>query len=272
MERDDLRDDVVVTDFKEFLQLLKEEKIRKDKDLLPITHIPDSFKIGAIKKDRHFKTFKGNKNYPDEELAFFTYGRNVYIPEEKKNLENDAYPPMVFVMDPPSDIIPKRMLPFDSGGFERYDLPKGMPLSRFEIDRPCQEDMIKLVFLLYRNNQNYLKYEHDFEQLAKRLQFLFPELEVLHQFYSKVKNTSTEVGQQGRSVEIQYDQEVPLKPILVLYPHIFATNEGKADQVEMAFEGATVLPYAASGNPRVYITAINEQITRFINPSTNTIA
>jgi hypothetical protein len=262
-----MKEGLQVTNFKDFVETV-ENKDLEDQIYLPITHIPDWTKLGAIMGKKQLTCSTGNKNYEEEALLFFTYGRNTFIPKNKQNLENDVYPPLAFLFDMRQlGFNPKRMLPFDSGAFDKYKLAQGIELERFELGDPSKEDSLKLVVLLYKNYQNYIGYKHDFLHFVKKYN-LFPELRVLNEMYSKQMTESSEIGPQGRSIEIQYNCPVSLQPLLILYPHIYAGEAYDPGQLMLAFPDIDILMYTSStpagGGPKVYRNFINDTIEEYI--------
>jgi len=269
-----MRKDEVVTNFKKLLNIVEEQDIA-DQIYLPITHVPDLNFIDDIVDARFLKCSKGNKPYDDEDLLFFTYGRNAFIPRDEKEAENMIYPPLVFLMDPRLvKGTAKRMLPFDSGAFKSYGVPSNIPITKFEIEHPSGEDYLKLVVLLYKNYNNYIKFKHDFEELVKKYT-LFPALRILEEIYTKQLTENSPIGPQGRSIEIHYGEPVPLEPWLILYPHNFANEKYDPSQLKLAFPTSTIRMYTADttggGGSRKHRDSINKEIRDFIKEKATTL-
>lgn len=262
----------VATSFRQLIECVEDTDIVGEL-ILPLSHIPDSDNLDDIVDNGVLKCFKGNRPYEDEELAFFSYGRNAFISGKKKNLEFDAYPPLVFLLHPYKvhkvGKTPKRMLPFDSGAYDKYDKPEEMSIKKFEIDAPGCEDYLKLVFLLYKGYKKYLDDKHDFEDLVHEFN-LFSALRALHKIYSSQTTEDSVIGMQGRSLEIHYSEDVPLDPLLILYPHIWGGKKYNPSQLKMKFPNSHLRMYTnrtsgGGGGPKSYRGFINDAIRKFIN-------
>jgi hypothetical protein len=254
----------LIQNFRDLIDCVEDDQI-KDEPLLPITHIPKWHKMNDILRAGRLKPFKGSKYYEEEDLIFFTYGRNSFMPKNVRGMANEAMAPIALVFNLQSiGKSPIRILPFDSGGFEFYKLEEGYTPKDFEIPVKCNEDLQKLVCILFRNYRKYLKYEHEFKDLIPSLP-AFPQIKGLHSLYETQANTTTEIGKQGRSIELHFDSEILLKPLLVIVPHNYWTDKNGKEQLELMFPGTAIEPYVASGNPYVHLDNINGVLQKYIS-------
>jgi|GEM_PF-4921619 len=253
--------DKAVLKFSGLLNVVESHEIEE----LPIAHIPSIWNIGKIIEDGILLPQSGNKYYEKEELLFFNYGRCPFMPTRTQRLKNDPFPPIGLLFNIRKlDLQPKRLLPFDSGGFDLYERLQPTKVSDYEINDPSLDDINKLMAVLFKSNENYLKFEHDFKEVAEACIFL-PHLTLLEQHYSFIMNVQTGIGKQGKSFELQYAHKVNVEPMLVICPDNFQSNPTARAQFEQVFSKYPVRFYEYHLNPEVALERMNETLKKFIN-------
>jgi hypothetical protein len=253
-------DNIAVLDFSSLVSIVESHEIKE----LPIAHIPSVWSLGKIMKEGILMPQLGNKYYENEKLLFFNYGRCPFMPTRTQTLKNDPFPPICFLfrIDKIS-LQPKRLLPFDSGGFDKYERLQPTTVYEYEIRNPCLDDVNKLVAVLFKSNENYLKFEHDFKEVAEAC-VLLPHLTLLEQHYNFVMQTQTGIGKQGKSFELQYSDAVTVAPILVVCPTNFMSNPARRRQFELVFKSCQVLCYEGHLNPEVALENMNKSLNKFM--------
>ena len=258
-----------ITTFQELLKIATAEDWKCEK-LLPVSHIPRSSALTAINKDKLLVPSKNNKHYINEELLFFYYGLAKFKPKSIEDLGNDPNPPMVFIFniqqlldEKNQKIKATRILPFDSGAFDMYKFEEGYTPRHFEFEMPQDEDILKLVVILFTNTENYLSNKHHFEKVKDTF-YLIPKINKLYNMYEAVTKTRAKPDRRAKTFEIHFSGQVQLKPELILFPNSYITSPTGEQQLENQYPGIKRLPYMNESEPDSNLMRINDALSAYL--------
>ena len=167
----------------------------------------------------------------EEHLIYFFYGKPSYIVEEEiENISSD--PPITFIYDLTDikDYEIKRILPFDSGAFKRYNFRRGYGKKNFSYDTPKPHIIKGLIKLLYQTNEHYLKDEVDIKH-AERFKTRSWSIKEIANLYDRIKRKEVKVGKQAYSIEIQFQggegarAGIRFIPKYIILPYSFLTSD-----------------------------------------------
>jgi hypothetical protein len=211
--------------------------------LLPLCHTTAFANCEDIAKNGLVPT---NCDVYKEDLLYFFYGKSRYLINRKKLdvLTPLERRPMAFLFRFDSVQI-KRYLPFDSGGFPRYNLTS--PRKEFEFEKsPSGEHISHIIDLIYYDHATYLEdriYIGNLEKKADENN----AVKDLKEFYIDRKMYENEVGKQSMAIEIQVDSKPASDPAIVLIPLAELSNESKFKQAVQAikkmYKNITIVPY-----------------------------
>lgn len=259
-----------VTTFSDLMKIVNGNDCGTQK-LLPLAHIPRQSSLSQINDTRILEPKEGSLHYENEKLIFFSYGKAGFIPKSKSNRRNDIYPPLVFLFDlmkicnPENErLSPVRLLPFDSGGFSLYDMEDGFTPHHFEIMNPSEDDIKKLVIILFKSNMNYIKNSFFFENLVND-HLLIPEINELHNLYSDTSNRNSEVDTRCKIFEIHFNDHITLDPICIFYPNSYKTSPTGEAQLQNQYPGVPLQPYINNPNPDVNIFNLNQALASYFS-------
>ncbi|MDF2188363.1 hypothetical protein [Paraflavitalea sp. CAU 1676] len=259
-----------ISTFSELIQIVNGQDCLLHK-LLPLTHLPRQSSLSQINYTRVLEPKEGSLHYEDEKLVFFSYGKAGFIPKSKANRRNDIYPPLVFVFDlmkicdPDNQPInPVRLLPFDSGGFSMYEMEDGFTPHHFEIPNPSDEDIKKLMIILFQSNANYFENTFEFEKLVEE-HLLIPELKELHILYTDAVKRNSEVDTRCKIFEIHFNKHIPLDPLCIFYPNSYTTAPSGKTQLKMQYPGIPTRPYINHNDPIQNINNINKALAKYFD-------
>lgn len=166
-----------------------------------------------------------------EHLIYFFYGKPSYIVEhEIENITDD--PPITFIYDL-KDIEEyeiKRILPFDSGGFDRYKFKRGYKKENFSYDTPSLNVIKGMIKLLYQTNEEYLR-DHINIANAQDFKKRSWSIKEIIELYDRIKKKQIKVGKQAYSIEIQFDSKkehdegIRFTPKYIILPYSFFTSD-----------------------------------------------
>ncbi|GGB17791.1 hypothetical protein [Puia dinghuensis] len=202
--------------------------------LLPVCHTTN---LEAVRKMLEHEEMRAVEFYEEfnECLLFFFYGRAPYIPEEQLHHRYDRRnPPIGFIFDLESfQRCPQRLVPFDSGGYERYKI--NLPLKEFLIKPDSVSDEIKMfIWHLFSCNDNYLQKKLTIKPEHYPWCSPIGWLKHLYSFLED-RQAETEFGDQAYTIEIQFVDSLPLTPLFIILPDRFGSTEEAKQQVMSAF-------------------------------------
>ena len=210
---------------------------------LPVIHTTTESVLFNIMLEKQLKSPKKCKVY-EESLVYFFYGKaSFYTDTEIINFSTD--PPLCILFDSENlnNENLKRVLPFDSGGYDRYNITK-YSKDQFTVSNPKLDVCRKLIYFLYDTNQNYLKNKITNERIAKNISKCWP-LNSLLELYSKKFGQDIKTGEHVFSIEMQFGDQVAFNPSALILPYSFlesgliVIDEFKVDfpNIELHFYG-----------------------------------
>lgn len=158
-----------------------------------------------------------------EPLIYFFYGMASYIVgKTPNNYEGDPPITFLFAIDNFKTSQLKRILPFDSGGFDKYKVKKGYTRENFSCNSPHAASLQGIIKLLYGNNESYLKTKIAKDSILDKSQFCW----VLREFVRIHDNAKTNqnYGYQAFSVELQFVPNIDFNPTYIVLPYDFLGN------------------------------------------------
>jgi hypothetical protein len=207
-----------------------------DFKLLPVCHTTTLEAVRKIllqDRQHRLRPLSFDKTF-EEFLLFFFYGRARYMPEEAlKDEYNPSNPPIAFVFDIESFLpaVPKRFLPFDSGGFELYKLEN--EIWEFVLSLSDNEALKKFVLKMFSDNSNYLIKQLTIKSRNYPLCTPLQGLSMLYEFYWKKMTTA--YGEQAFTFEIQFADELKINPLAIIMPASLCSDPVGKEQFETAF-------------------------------------
>lgn len=231
-------------------------------DALPLTHIADvegffrAVTDGKITQRTLCQVF-------NENLVYTFYGRPSYRLNAggDEAFNSQSYAPVCFILDQDATP-PKRVFPFDSGGFSFYaqHLHRDHNLQTYEMD-PSISNAQKLVGKFYGSNQAYL-------DMFPIQGLTFSPLETtLSNYYGLIASQAQGSDERHSSVEIQFDAPFDLmgKILAVVLPSAIADDA--TIQKSLASWNAIPLPYKIRGRfrPIEFVSKFYELIETFLS-------
>lgn len=159
-----------------------------------------------------------------ERLVYFFYGKATYYTDDQmQNFSNDPPVCILFDTEEIKNAKLKRVLPFDSGGYDRYGIKK-YNKEDFTINDPSPEICKKILFFLYGTKASYFNNNVAIENLGKKKKKCWP-LQSLIELYNKNFGNDVKTGEQVFSIELQFEKNVEFKPSKLLLPYTFLSND-----------------------------------------------
>jgi hypothetical protein len=186
----------------------------------------------------------------NQQLVYFFYGKSRYSVDAKKKeasaIKKLDEMPVAFLFDF-NAILEKisfvRYLPFDSGGFPRYELSKK---EDFEITKFKKgEKILEIIRLIYSNHKTYLADRIHEGNLRAEASYN-KAVNQLKGFYVDKGMLKNDIGKQSMALEIQIGDKVSDQPIVVLIPFLEATSERFKETMNALTEkyaSAVFIPY-----------------------------
>jgi hypothetical protein len=146
------------------------------------------------------------------DLLYMFYGRPAYKPAQgtDANAILDLLP-VCFVIDPAVISSAIRILPFDSGGFPRYEpvLGKGVKLNEFELGTDATAPL-RLIRAFYKTNGNYYEQQPSLKESDLAFSKITPRAYARLIADQSIRKVDDRCG----TIEIQFDSDIPLKTAL----------------------------------------------------------
>jgi hypothetical protein len=204
--------------------------------LLPLVHTTRAFHLRSIMESNTIAAAPCDV-FQGERLNYFFVGRPAY---KYRVGENDEFwqLPVCFIVDFKTVARPKRVYPFDSGGFARKELPSFMnaiKLPDFEVSKDPRA-IEKLVGTFFGNPRNYfrLKGKRTSEFTARHnLSPFDAEIHALHKLSIPRVNKSFDDRQ--FTIEVQSEGDYQLKSnhlLAVIAPITYFDDSAFLDHVE----------------------------------------
>ncbi|MDQ0350155.1 hypothetical protein [Ancylobacter vacuolatus] len=200
----------------------------------------------------------------DDDLLYLFYGRPAYKPAERAGASYMVeLAPMCLVLKPSLLASARRSLPFDSGGFSRYENLIGRGLSRQDFELSGDETApSRLVTAFYGNNRNY------YEQLPLQQ----PQFDVSRRTAralarlisdTSIRNDDDRCG----TIEVQFSQPIRIAEALqaIVAPAAMLADP-EVQRILEASPDAIPLAYKIYGrfNPANYASAIYERVEQVL--------
>jgi hypothetical protein len=215
-----------------------------DIQLLPICHTTREYHFFEIASKRVFQADPDCE--PFKNVIYFFYGKAKYLPAEDAKNGYKRYLPVTMIFELNNVPLPKRMLPFDSGGFERYNL-EVRPIDYYVINAPSAEKIKKYITTLFGSNKRYLA-----RKITKHLDkdgicYALKELEFLYD------HPSSNFGEQAYTVELQYEDnnEFWIDPKAVVVPFRIFTSNKQMEIIKKNLANVEILSYKVSSPYKV---------------------
>jgi len=220
---------------------------------LPLTHATDGFTLREVLdtdclRAQECSVFSGDK------LVYCFLGRAAYRANagEPPNAQL-AYAPIYFVLKP-TKIPPKRIFPFDTGGFVKFQdaMHQRMRVSDFALD-PGNDSARRVIQVYFETNRKYIENEPRTSVQIPPLDF---EASSFHSLITDTKRNSYD--DRVSAIEIQFDQDIPLAGVAeaVVLPSVLLDDE--AIKAKLSAWGAQPLPYdlISRFRPAEYVSQI----------------
>lgn len=215
---------------------------------------------GAKLKPSECKVYK-------EPLTYFFYGKSSYVvdPDNLGNVDRERPIALLYDFDELKKNGFKRVLPFDSGGFPRYDFPTGTSTEPFTILESKNGDEVQdLIQLIYKSHGKYLKDDFSESSLKQGSNECWA-IKMLAEFYhQRVKPKSSSVGKQAVTIELQVAQEITIKPIAIIFPFELLTETYQdikpywsKEKIEASFPNVDFITY---GEPDEFDSSLSDGI------------
>jgi hypothetical protein len=191
----------------------------------------------------------------NERLLYFYYGKASYLVDQEGLAVVDAEPPIAllyeFVAVEKAAEGFKRLLPFDSGGFQRYGFSKGTHRKSFTIapDRKKQaQEIHDLIDLIYKDNAFYLKDNFAESKLDAESQHCWAVSQLDGLYNVRVKHRSIAAGKQALTLELQVGVEIKVTPIVIIFPYELLTKTfWTKERIQKIFPGVELETYGEPG-------------------------
>lgn len=199
-----------------------------------------------------------------DDLLYFFYGRPAFKPAAGLGASNIVdYAPICLVLDPTVIVQAARILPFDSGGFARYQqlIGPGLPLNDFElgVDRQTPRRLIKAFYQTPRNYYDQAPTLRDADiPLSGRTARAYARLIA----DPAIRETDDRCG----TIEVQVSKAVPLKDALraIVAPAVLFDDPEIQEAIKTC-PGVSLLPYSTFGrfSPEGLTYALYDRVNDF---------
>lgn len=199
------------------------------------------------------------------DLLYMFYGRPAYKPAAGIGPSGMIeLAPVCLILDPLLLGSVARVLPFDSGGFDRYGplLGPGLKLDEFELGSSVLAPM-QLVGAFYETNRNY------YEQHPTLNERSIPVTRVTSRAYARLiaDPSIRSVDDRCGTIELQFSKEVSLKTALkaVVGPAALLSDPDIQEALQDC-SNAVPLPYKTYGrcDPLSFAQALYERVETFL--------
>ena len=239
---------------------------KPQKGKLPLVHSTDLYHFRDIQQLSELRPSECDV-YRNEKLLYFFYGRPSYRAHASKDtVTAKALLPVCLVMS--QNIMGKavRIMPFDSGAFERKmmhpPMHEAMRKEAFELAIASQAPM-QMIKVFYENEYNY--YHTKANSVVTGYDH-FEELEVDSYFRLLHHRANTEFDDRVTAIEIQLGTAVELTGQIhaVILPKPFLDRPGIVEQIEEEW-GGLAIPYNVKEEfvPREIQGSIFDRLTEY---------
>jgi len=209
---------------------------------LPLCHTTMEFYFFEIITNHRLRAEKPCPVFK-EMLVFFFYGKAKYIPRKYVREGGNRFLPvtMLFNMEQFGNASPKRMLPFDSGGFDLYRL-QVKPIDYYVVPSPSVGAVKKYISGIYGTNEQYLTRKMKPDAVSEdSLWYAVKEIKYLHDH-----PPGEDVGNQAYTIEIQFEDtgDVWAEPHAIVIPHRMFTSTAMMDKIRECISTQNIVPYA----------------------------
>lgn len=201
--------------------------------------------------------------YANESLIYFFYGKAAYL-IDKPNLQNvgrECPITLLYKFDDVLNIQIKRLLPFDSGGFDYYDFPDGTSREMFEMKNLSDgAKLAQLIQLIYGGNKEYINETIQHSKLQSESEKSWAIKKIADFYYSgrpKLKedkiglNSKSKVGKQAITFELQVDKSLSCSPWMIFFPYELLTDRNAfwtPEKITDVFPGVEIVIYNKPGD------------------------
>jgi len=200
--------------------------------------------------------------YDDRPMVYLFYGRPAFKPLANMVAGGiKEHLPMCLVLDAKLLGRAVRLLPFDSGGFDRY-APFVQPLDRVNFELTPRRDIPRrIVSAFYETNQAY------FQQMPVRreddISLLHPEARAIARLAHD--NAVADDDDRRATIEVQLEENVSLAEALkaIVGPPFLMDEPATLDAIRVS--GAVPITYETYGRqrPTFYASQLYERVQRF---------
>jgi hypothetical protein len=209
-------------------------------DQLPICHTTNWGSYNKINRKKKISCEKLCDVYK-EKLVYFFYGKASYADKENNvpSITNEDPITLIFDLKEISSK-PYRIMPFDSGGFSRYEFKKDFDKEDFAYEQPGEGILNKLVQILHETNMGYLQKKLSKEILEEYKEVCRP-LRELTAFYESVPYGKKDYGDRAFTFEVQFkDQDIEYLPKIIILPFTYY-NEKTWPKMKQAYNEKGIL-------------------------------
>ncbi len=199
--------------------------------------------------------------YLKEKLLYFFYGKSAYLIDQKNFTSINRKRPVALLYDfkkVQSMTSFKRLLPFDSGGYPRYEFPQSVSKEIFTIQNsPDGGRLEDIVNLIYGDNDRYLDEDIDEQKLSSESD-QSPAVKEIKQLYVDRLSKLT-VGKQIITIEVQIGDDstsnpkpLEMNPFAIFVPYTAFTEgdfKAKKSEIDKVFPGVKVITYLETRTP-----------------------
>lgn len=234
----------------------------EDMKLLPVCH---NTLEGALYEIQLKNQIEGQEcSVFKENLSYFFYGKASYISKHVDSdiLTDDLPVTMLYDLAAISNSI-HRIVPFDSGGFDRYEIKRGFKLEHFTLHNPTKEKLLKLVKSFFTTNENYLNRELAISIPTQIIDKCKP-ISIYIKLMQKAKSTGGHFGEQAFAFEIQFkDEKILFNPKAIIIHHSFFTKDTWEEQVkDYSQHGIALYPYGKPAEETMTLRKAYEEIEK----------
>jgi hypothetical protein len=210
---------------------------------LPLCHTTSERTLAKILDSNALESTKPCEIFK-EDLIFFFYGKAQYMPRKDDVDEVRPYSPTTFLFKINAiEANPKRMLPFDSGGFELYELPSD--IKDFEISSPTEYTCTTYINKVFGSKNQYFIPEVIINpDVSHPLLYPLIDIKRMFEFY---KNGKEKLSHRAFTLEIQYnhikESKMIFNPFKVFLHYKKYTALKDLNQLETYFPGMEVEAY-----------------------------
>lgn len=203
--------------------------------------------------------------YNDSPLLYLFYGRPAYKPAQGVSASKISdLAPVCLILDPDLLDLAVRMVPFDSGGFERYLDLIGPDLPRSEFELSGDPSLpLRLITAFFQTNRDY------YDQLPKLREEDIPFSGRSARAYARllsdtaIRDADDRIG----TIEVQFADRIPLAGALkaIVAPSAMLADAEVLRALD-ACPGAVPLPYKIYGRfePLSFAQLIYERVDTFL--------